>query len=131
MVHPKDNIVRDKTGTIYKITCDNCDRTYIGESDRSLHRRINEHLAINRSSLTAVAEHNKNNKHTFSWDNVEIVGRENNTLKRKIREAIEIKILKPEINRDVGYELPKAYEPLWSRDFGHRKSRDGRPVDSA
>ena len=124
LVHPKDNTIRDKAGVIYRIKCHDCDKTYVGETDRSLHRRVSEHMAVNRSSLTAMAEHCKTLNHSFDWDSISIIGRENNTLKRKIYEALQIRHLHPAINRDTGYELPSSYEPIISRDAQSGQSRD-------
>ncbi len=44
LVHPKDKIETcDKTGVVYKITCNNCDQIYIGETGRKLSVRMKEH----------------------------------------------------------------------------------------
>ena len=43
---------------------------------------------------------------------VRVLAREDGWLKRKVREAIEIKIGQPAMNRDQGYELPPIYDEL-------------------
>ena len=49
-------------------------------------------------------------------DDVEVIGREDRFWNRKIREAIEIKTLKPTLNRDAGYDLPAIYNDLLTLD---------------
>jgi hypothetical protein len=49
-------------------------------------------------------------------DNNKIIAREDNYWPRKIRESIEIKIRKPDLNRDAGYHLPPVYNELLSAD---------------
>ena len=39
-------------------------------------------------------------------------GRPDNTNKRKLTEAIDIKRLKPKMNRDIGMDIPSAYDNL-------------------
>ena len=48
----------------------------------------------------------------------------NDTFKRRIREAIEIRCQTPIMNRDNGYELLAIYVDVLSRGFHHPKSRD-------
>ncbi len=44
LVYPKDKIdTLDKTGVVYKITCNNCKKIYIGEPGRKLGVRSKEH----------------------------------------------------------------------------------------
>ena len=57
--------------------------------------------------------------HTITKDSVRVLAREDSWLKRKVREAIEIKIGQPAMNHDQGYELPPIYdELLLSHDLG-------------
>ena len=41
-----------------------------------------------------------------------ILATEINTFKRRIREAIEIKLCKPSLNRDNGFELASIYDTI-------------------
>jgi hypothetical protein len=82
--------IEKECGVIYKIKCDNCDKDYIGETARTLGTRVKEHLNIKKDSLTAVGDHCRDTDHSMSWSNISVVGREEHTYKRKIREAIEI-----------------------------------------
>ena len=49
---------------------------------------------------------------TITKDSVGLLAREDVWLKRKVREAIKIKIGQPAMNRDQGYELPPIYDEL-------------------
>ena len=78
--------------------------------------RLKEHFKL-ASPRTAVGEH----EHPISQDNVKVIAREDHTLRRKIRESVEIRTRRPAINRDQGYELPRIYDQLLSCD---RRSGD-------
>ena len=44
LVHPKDPVGKDKVvGPVYKISCEECEATYVGETERSLKARFGEH----------------------------------------------------------------------------------------
>ena len=117
LVHPKDKTPdAQKCGLVYQVECPECSLTYIGETGRMLATRMKDHLNL-RNPLTAVGEHCAHEHHTITKDSVRILAREDGWLKRKVREAIEIKIGQPAMNRDQGYELPPIYdELLLSRD---------------
>ena len=79
----------------------------IGETGRMLATRMKDHLNL-RNPLTAVGEQCTHEHHTITKDSVKVLVREDSWLKRKVREAIEIKIVQPAMNRDQGYELPPS-----------------------
>ena len=103
--------VKDKTenlkkcGTVYHIHCEQCDKDYA----RLLETRIKEHLSRNSS---AVNEHCKLTGHSVDSSKIKVIATENNTFKRRIREAIEIKLSKPSLNRDNGFELASIYDTI-------------------
>ena len=94
--------------------------------------RFREHVNSTRSSTTAVGDHLRNTRHALDLSSSSVVVRENDTLKRKIREVIEINCQAPTLNRDVGYELPAIYRDVLSRDilstFNHVTKRP-TPLD--
>ena len=132
LVHPKDKINKQNTiGVIYNIPCKNCPSSYIGETGRSLGVRINEHKkdveknkkgpftrAARKESLTelnasAVTDHVNKNNHEINWENTQIIGKESNTLYRKVKEAIAIKRQTNGMNRDDGgRQLSWTYNPV-------------------
>ena len=120
LVHPKDKIPdAKKCGVVYQVNCANCDATYVGEAIRSLNTRYNDHCKTT-GVTTAVGDHLKDHKHKIKLDDVQVLAREDNYWKRKIREAIEIKTECPTLNRDTGYDLPAIYDDLLSHDHPDR-----------
>ena len=107
LVHPKDkSALEDRTGIIYKISCTECDSSYIGETGRSLKDRLKEHkraFRLNNPNLSAVAEHAINTGHKIGWDEASIIDLETYFWPRKVKEAIWFKKTKPTLNRDSGY----------------------------
>ena len=81
--------------------------TYIGETGRTLATRMKDHLNLGKP-LTAVGEHCLHEHHNITKDSVKVLARDDIWLKRKVREAIKIKIGQPAMNRDQGYELPPS-----------------------
>ena len=63
--------------------------------------RMKDHLNL-RNPLRAVGEHGAHEHHTITKDSVRVLAREDSWLKRMVREAIEIKIGQPAMNRDQG-----------------------------
>ena len=90
---------------VYQITCLLCMQNYVGESGRSAHDRLIEHLRYakhpncNSYSEEAFAVHYKeqhpNTAHQLQF---KILTTESNTIRRKILEAFIINTIQPEIN---------------------------------
>ena len=57
--------------------------------------------------------------HTISDKDFKVVAREEEEFRRKVREAIEIRTRRPELNRDTGYDLPPVYSTLLSHECRH------------
>ena len=58
---------------MYKIKCEECEATYVGETERSLKARFSEHRRPS-STTSEVAKHIHSNQpeHTVKLDNTEI-----------------------------------------------------------
>ena len=123
LVHPKDKITKgDKAGVVYHIKCDNCDSHYIGETERKLRKRINEH---HRSS-SPVGQHNLEMRHSFSEQEVTVLHQESDWFRRGVAEAIHITTEGPDLNRDRGrHTLPVIYRELLSIESHDRPSTSG------
>jgi len=79
---------------VYKISCKNCEATYVGQTKRQLKTRIKEHvnnIRLDPSKHSVVSEHIINFNHNFDWENVIILDHEHNYYKRMISEMIHIK----------------------------------------
>ena len=123
LVKPKDKTPQDQQcGSIYKISCADCDAFYIGESGRQLSTRISEHKKSVRLEgiSSAVGEHQMDTGHDIAWQETEVLGVESKTYKRKVKEAIKIRVEKPPLNRDQGLELPALYNTVLERATGPR-----------
>jgi len=79
---------------VYKISCNDCEASYVGQTKRQLKTRVNEHFR-NISSTSAnpsvITEHTLQTSHSFDWKNVKILDTESNYFKRSISEMIHIK----------------------------------------
>ncbi|XP_071491393.1 uncharacterized protein [Diadema antillarum] len=116
LVAPKDKANKvDKRGVIYQVPCRECSSTYVGESARPLKTRLDEH-ARPSSPVGAHASF-----HDIDWDGVKVLDREDNWYKRGVKEAINIRRTKSDLNKDQGrHHLPRTYDHLIL-------SRDSRP----
>ena len=76
---------------------------------RSLEIRVKEHQS--RSS-SAIHKHCRLEGHSVDPNKTKVLSTEVNTFKRRIKEAIQIKLTKPALNRDNGYELAAIYDTI-------------------
>ena len=131
LVSPKDKTKDgDKCGVIYSVGCGDCDKSYIGETARAFNIRLKEHRRTNCEPpvLTGVGEHLKLTGHTITDEKTKILAREDEYFRRKIREAVEIRVAKPVLNKDQGYDLPPIYNPVLSPSPDPRGSGDPEAV---
>ena len=79
------------------------DEEYIGESARTFSERFKEHL----KPPSPIYDHSNTSGHNVTIDNFSIVGREDQNIKRAIKEALYIRRNNPSLNRNIGkYHLP-------------------------
>ena len=91
LVSPKDkDPMMKKSGIIYSYKCGRveCDEEYIGESSRTFGERFKEH----QKAPFSIFDHFNTTGHNISVENFNIVGREDQNLKRAIKEAIYIRV---------------------------------------
>ena len=113
---PKDKSPDDSNcGIIYEVQCSQCRYIYVGETGRTLSTHIKEHLNPKRVP-TAVGDHIRDTGLNISPRDFRSVAHEDLEIHRKIREAVEIRVWHPEMNRDTGYDLPPVFLPLLSCD---------------
>lgn len=98
-------------GVVYKIDC-SCGSTYIGETGRTLDTRVKEHKRAVRMDHTnnGIAVHANSTLHDIRWDSAEVIEQENNWLKRRYKEALQIRAAKETMNLDAGIQL----NPIWN-----------------
>ena len=98
----KDRLALNKeTNIVYRIDCENCDASYVGQTKRHLETRVGEHckdIKKHSSNHSVVSKHRLHNNHNFKWSEPKILHRECNTRKREIAEMFFIKKQKDTIN---------------------------------
>ena len=111
---PKDVIDRgQRRGVVYRIDCESCDKSYVGQTGNSLDTRVNQHRAALRllhPEKSAVAEHSLEAGHRIKWDDVCVCTYEQNFFKRIFLEAWFSKQCKS-FNR-CELQVPAVYENL-------------------
>lgn len=113
LVRVKDPIEPGKRkGAVYQITC-SCGSSYVGESGRPKNVRMKEHIAdmkFARTDKSATAKHFETCGGNMNPLDGKVLALECHWKKRKIREAIEIRELRPSINLDIG---TVTLSPIW------------------
>jgi len=90
----KDKIPKEKTkNVIYEVECNDCDKTYIGQTGQYIKKRMQEHsydcrTTTGNNNKTALAEHAKTHGHTFNTAEPKILCKVENKRKREIVESI-------------------------------------------
>ena len=105
---PKDkDPIQKKSGVIYRHQCDRmeCDEEYIGESSRTFGERFREHL----KAPSPIFDHFNITGHNDTINNFNIVGREDQSLMRTIKEALYIRVNDPSLTRNIGKTICHMY----------------------
>ena len=100
LVHPKDkDTILQKRRVIYRYRCGRvgCEDEYIGESGRTFEERFREHMR----APSPIIDHHNITGHEVSLDNFSIVGMEDHSIARTIKEAILIGVIVPSMNRNI------------------------------
>ena len=88
---------------VYEVTCSPCGRRYVGSTTRPLHERIREHAVTGRGST--VHEHFVLCGEGAAQVRVRILAQEKDEVNTRLREAIIIKRLRPELNTRTESDL--------------------------
>ena len=84
-------------------------KEYIGESARTFEERFKEHL----KPPSPIFDHSNISGHAVTIDNFSIVGREDQNMKRAIKEALYIRKNNPSLNKNIGkYHLPHIWDEV-------------------
>ena len=133
-IRTKDRINdEEKPEVVYKISCKNCERVYVGETGRPLGVRIKEHRkevdsitgiftraektrAASVCNKSAITDHVCNENHVIDWEKAKVIYRESDKSGRHMREAIWIRKTE-NMNRDWGsYQLSHVWDELLHTD---------------
>ncbi|KYN04513.1 hypothetical protein ALC62_04617, partial [Cyphomyrmex costatus] len=105
-----------KRNLVYKINCNDCNASYVGQTKRTLKTRITEHkndIRKNNGNFSVISEHRLNSNHEFDWDNTEIVDSERWFYRRRIAEMLHIKLQINSLNLQSDTEfLHNSYLPI-------------------
>jgi GIY-YIG catalytic domain len=109
----------DRKGVIYRIDCEDCNASYIGETGQMLKERLNQHMddVKNRKDTNGVFQHLRTHKrHKVLWDKTSIIDAERNWDNRNIKEALFINAMDPFRKNNVLMNLEKGWEinPIWN-----------------
>ena len=98
----KDRLSNDRsTNVVYKIDCNNCSATYIGQTKRHLSTRFKEHqknIKLDVTSHSVISKHRLEYGHDFDWNGFNILHTEKHVKKREIAEMFFIKKQNNNIN---------------------------------
>ena len=100
---------------MYRISCEECDSSYIGHTSKNLRDRVKQHkAATDKGKITdsAIAEHAWSSHHNIKWEDVEVLDQESMDKRRQIKESLLIRSKCPSMNRDLGLEVPQAYNGI-------------------
>ena len=104
----KNKIPQEKRkGVVYEIPCEECEQSYVGETGRTLKKRIEEHkTAVKKEDKrNGVAVHVKKTKHQINWEGAKVISNETQYWRRRVAEAINIQTRPQTMNLDCGLKL--------------------------
>jgi len=120
-VHKDTNNLFSNNNVVYKISCKDCNASYVGQTKRQLRTRIKEHsnnIKSDTSKHSVITEHILTYSHTFDRDCIKILDTENNFYKRSISEMLHIKEQENGINAQTDTEsLDNAYFDILDQLF--------------
>jgi len=105
--HKDTNKILTNNNVVYKIQCNDCNASYVGQTKRQLKTRIKEHRNNIKlpSKPSVITEHTIEYSHSFDWDNAKILDTESNYFKRSVSEMLHIKEQINGINAQKDTEL--------------------------
>ena len=93
-IHKDKTEIECSSNVVYKIFCNNCDATYVGQTKRQLRTKAKEHInniKLDPSKHSVITSHRIFFDHSFNWKEIKILDTEDNYQKRLISEMIYIK----------------------------------------
>ena len=118
LTHVKDkDDPKDRQGTVYRIRCNDCNGTYIGETGRTLTMRLGEHqTATDKEDLTNnIAQHHRKTGHDINWDSVTCLTHSTDKDQRLTLESWFTNLQPNPLNHSR--KLPAAYKRLLQSEY--------------
>ena len=112
----------------YRIACNDCNATYVGETERKLNTRFKEH---HRSS-SPVGHHLEDRRHSVDETSVSVLHKETDWYRRGVAEAIYIQQESPSLNRGrERHLLPAIYNELLPNTMSRDSTSDSHVTGEA
>ena len=114
---------------VYSVPCQ-CGREYIGETSRPLRVRLQEHKSnINNGETdrSKIAEHVWEHYHQIDWDEAKILAKEENTTRRKLKEATYIALANQPISQ-ASLEIKPIWMPILRQEQRRLPIPRGNPT---
>ena len=105
-----------RKGAVYEVPCSECDHVYIGETGRTLEKRLNEYRSAVRKNdrKNGIAVHAWDKGHQVKWESAKVKEVETNLANRRIMEALHMQRLPHTTNLDCGLTIDPVWFPLLS-----------------
>ena len=87
---------KERGDTVYHIHCKDYTSNYVGESAQPFGARLSQH----KRKSSEVGKHIASTDHAVNWDKAKILDRESNWFRRGVKESIQIRRHKPDLNDD-------------------------------
>ena len=114
----KPSLPMNSLAGVYEVQC-NCGEKYIGETSTKVSTRIKQHqkdIFQAKWKNSGLSEHASKCSERIDWTGAKTISIECNHFSRKVREALEIQLRKPQMNRDDGdYVTTRCWEPLLAK----------------
>ena len=104
-----------KSSVIYKISCNDCNKHYVSQTEGKLSTHLHEHkLAVKRyDQFSLISVHQDQHGHTFNWETVEVLSQ---AKQKHAREFLEAWFSSHQsINRHI--DIEPIYGPLRYKDM--------------
>lgn len=127
----------EQSGVVYKIDCKNCPKAYIGETMQKLSSRIKHHKydvkSTKKANTSALADHSKELRHEFNFENAAILKHEGNKRQLQIQEVNQIILHGDKVcnyKTDAEHISPLYFNLVKAYGKAAERKRH-RPMDSA
>jgi hypothetical protein len=109
----------EQKDVVYSVKCTTCEKQYIGETGKTLQERLKRHQQdVRRGVMTnGIFKHLlENESHTVNWNDSQILDKESNWRKRRIKESVLINCFNPEENLSniMNIEKGLAIDKCWN-----------------
>ncbi|XP_074041998.1 uncharacterized protein [Leptinotarsa decemlineata] len=125
---PKERISLENQG-VYSITCEDCGQQYIGQTNRRISARTQEHKNSIRTKQTSSAlfQHHLQIGHKINFGSTKQIAQVQNPRIRQIREANEIEKQGLINKRDDSLNIPRIWKTIIKNNHQRQPQIDNEP----